>query len=117
MLFELIFAKYSKTHIISQNLEKKSYWTYSSSLLHVNTACNHLPLFKKIFKFFTFLAKFSNILPSFLKITPMPLISRIGHTFNIFELDSNCLYWSRLKRLISGRFILLYLFKRFISTK
>ena len=41
----------------------------------------------------------------------MLLISRTGLALNLFEHDSNCLYLSHLKRLISGRFILVYSFK------
>ena len=113
----LTFPKFYSGISFLRIQKKDLFRTYSSSSLHVIIACNHLPLFKKIFKFCTFLPKFWNILPSFLKIIPMTLISRIGPAFNLFDHDSNCFYWSHLKRLISVRFVLVYLLNRFISTK
>ena len=58
---------------------------YSSSLLRVIIACNHLPFLKIFSNFVYFFSKFSSILPFFnillpffWKMAPMPLLSRIG---------------------------------------
>ena len=82
---------------------------FSSSLLHVIIACNHQPICN-IFKFCTFLPKFTNILhffalfkyffffylflPFFWKIIRMPLRSRIGPD-NMLLPCSWCCHWLR----------------------
>ena len=51
---------------------------YSNSLLRYDYRRQSPVLFQNIFKFCTFFTKFSNILPFFWKIAPIPLLSRIN---------------------------------------
>ena len=61
--------------------------TYSSCFICVIVACMRLPFFQNIFKFGTFLLKFSSILPFFWKITCMPFLkSALVYMFLCFNL-------------------------------
>ena len=51
---------------------------YCNSLLRCDYRRQSPVLFQNIFKFCTFFTKFSNILPFFWKIAPIPLLSRIN---------------------------------------